>query len=332
MWMPRARLLIGLTLVFAGWLVSSGESAAQGVETVGVRALGMGGAFVAVADDATATYWNPAGLATGAIFSGVFEHTRQTIGDQDVPALASARDGASTFFAIAAPPVGISYSHTRTTRVRGPEAQVTTLVTDQAGVTFVESIGQYLDVAGTVKYVHGSAGIAPRDASFVGSSALDRAADLPTQGSSAIDVDLGAKVRVGSFSAGLVARNLTKPSFDAPSSGTGGAGSISLDRQVRAGVAWQFPQSTTLACDVDLTRTETELGVRRHVAIGGEHQLHPRFVVRAGVRVNTVGDARPAGSAGASVALRSSLWLDGQFTRGGDAADRGWGLSARIGF
>ena len=30
---------------------------------VGARAFGMGGAYVAVADDATATYWNPAGLA-----------------------------------------------------------------------------------------------------------------------------------------------------------------------------------------------------------------------------------------------------------------------------
>jgi hypothetical protein len=30
---------------------------------VGARALAMGGAFVAVADDATAAYWNPAGLA-----------------------------------------------------------------------------------------------------------------------------------------------------------------------------------------------------------------------------------------------------------------------------
>ena len=29
---------------------------------VGARALGMGSAFVAIADDATATYWNPAGL------------------------------------------------------------------------------------------------------------------------------------------------------------------------------------------------------------------------------------------------------------------------------
>ncbi|MDE0301029.1 MAG: PorV/PorQ family protein [Candidatus Poribacteria bacterium] len=31
---------------------------------VGARALGMGGAFVSIADDATAAYWNPAGLAS----------------------------------------------------------------------------------------------------------------------------------------------------------------------------------------------------------------------------------------------------------------------------
>src|SRR3972149_5404206 len=29
---------------------------------LGARAIGMGGAFVAVADDATAPYWNPAGM------------------------------------------------------------------------------------------------------------------------------------------------------------------------------------------------------------------------------------------------------------------------------
>ena len=30
---------------------------------VGARAVGMGGAFVAVADDASSLYWNPAGIA-----------------------------------------------------------------------------------------------------------------------------------------------------------------------------------------------------------------------------------------------------------------------------
>src|SRR3977135_374662 len=47
---------------------------AQRYEDIGVRAQGMAGAFVAVADDATATWWNPAGLATGAFFNGIVEY------------------------------------------------------------------------------------------------------------------------------------------------------------------------------------------------------------------------------------------------------------------
>src|ERR1043166_1692648 len=46
---------------------------AQTAAPVGVRAEGMGGAFVAVADDATAAWWNPAGLATGALFRAILE-------------------------------------------------------------------------------------------------------------------------------------------------------------------------------------------------------------------------------------------------------------------
>ena len=36
----------------------------------------MGGAFMAVADDATATWWNPAGLASGAYFNGIIESSQ----------------------------------------------------------------------------------------------------------------------------------------------------------------------------------------------------------------------------------------------------------------
>ena len=55
-------------MAFAGALAR--PVSAQIYETVGIRAQGMAGAFVAVADDSTATWWNPAGLATGAYFSG----------------------------------------------------------------------------------------------------------------------------------------------------------------------------------------------------------------------------------------------------------------------
>ena len=41
----------------------AGGAAAYLKMGVGARALGMGGAFIGVADDATTTYWNPAGLA-----------------------------------------------------------------------------------------------------------------------------------------------------------------------------------------------------------------------------------------------------------------------------
>ena len=49
-------------------LLLPGLASAQTFGGIGARAEGMGGAFVAVADDATAVYWNPAGLGTGATF------------------------------------------------------------------------------------------------------------------------------------------------------------------------------------------------------------------------------------------------------------------------
>ncbi len=43
---------------------------------VGARATGMGGAFVATADDASALYWNPAGIARSKDFQAILMHTK----------------------------------------------------------------------------------------------------------------------------------------------------------------------------------------------------------------------------------------------------------------
>ncbi|MDE2705765.1 MAG: hypothetical protein F4Z57_01800 [Gemmatimonadetes bacterium] len=56
-------LAIALLCVWVRGAVAQEERAIDNFAGVGVRAMGMGGAFVGVADDFTAMYWNPAGLA-----------------------------------------------------------------------------------------------------------------------------------------------------------------------------------------------------------------------------------------------------------------------------
>ncbi|MEO6223141.1 MAG: hypothetical protein ABIP90_07805, partial [Vicinamibacterales bacterium] len=56
-------------------------SAQTGFEVIGSRALGMGGAFVAVADDPSAVFWNPAGLASGQPAGATIEWVRFRFGD-----------------------------------------------------------------------------------------------------------------------------------------------------------------------------------------------------------------------------------------------------------
>src|SRR5438876_11383514 len=81
---------------------------AQTTDAVGVRAQGMAGAFTAVADDATATWWNPAGLAGGALFNGLVEYGRPD------------RDSSETVRGVTAayPALGLSYYRLPLSQVR----------------------------------------------------------------------------------------------------------------------------------------------------------------------------------------------------------------------
>ena len=54
----------------------TGTTAATFLEiSVGAPAIGMGGAFVSLANDATALYWNPAGIATMSDMEVIAAHT-----------------------------------------------------------------------------------------------------------------------------------------------------------------------------------------------------------------------------------------------------------------
>src|SRR3954468_12876606 len=90
--------------------------AAQPADVVGVRAQGMGGAFTAVADDATARWWNPAGIAGGAYFNALFEYGNRGEPPDDHTAAGDRRPAQSAetrSFAVSFPALAFSYYHLR---------------------------------------------------------------------------------------------------------------------------------------------------------------------------------------------------------------------------
>src|SRR6516165_6402928 len=99
---------------------------AQPADVVGIRAQGMAGAFTAVADDATASWWNPAGMAGGAYFNALFDSgTHREPPEDRTPAgdpQRAMRDSATTF-AVAYPALGLSYYRLR---ISGMQPQIST--------------------------------------------------------------------------------------------------------------------------------------------------------------------------------------------------------------
>ena len=316
---------------------------AQGLEAVGNRAAAMT-AFVAVADDASAVVWNPSGLAQGPFFNLSLGVGRANDGTSAQPELTGgAGRQQATLIALGLPPIGVSYYRMGTTVLQpiSPAGQlspirqdyqvsVRSLFTSHLGVTVVHSLGDHVTVGATAKLVHGNVA-ADTTTIRTWSDGFEYAESLETRGSTKGDLDVGALLAGGHFRAGLLARNLTEPTFE---TGDGTGAAASLERHVRLGVAWgdRWPglPNTIVAFDADATRTFHASGDRRDVAAGIERWLAGRRVgVRGGLRTSTVGDARPVASAGGSVALRSGLYVDGYFARG-THEDRAWGIGARV--
>ena len=303
-----AAVVLSLSLALA--------SQAEAQSSLGVRANGMGGAFVGVADDATAVYWNPSGLATGALASVNLELGDWTPGGPGDP------EGLRhALVAIALPPVGIAYYRQGVFGVRPPGPAVTgsegreevrssvhAFSTSTLAVRLLQSLTEYVVVSATPKLVWGGE-------SFTA------------------DVDASAMLAVQRFRLGLVGRNLATPTFALDDSG---ADDVELQRQVRLGGGWGsgWPgySRVVVAVDGDLMNRATLTGDRRDVAAGVETWwLGRRLGVRGGMRGSTVGDARAVLSAGASGQL-AGMYLEGYVAGGGDASDRSWGLGLRYSF
>ena len=319
-----------LTLLLAGLLLfdASGASAQQVIESVGARALGMGGAFVGVADDATAVIWNPAGLAVGQPFGATIEWDRFQYGKPKDPPRAGLLRRSGRFGSLGTWPLGLSYGTFRTTTiVQSPDDSlaVQSLKSQYFGVTVLQTLIDGIVVGSTLKYVRGTATSGPIDG-LTAEDVLDRGSDLDGDADGTFDLDVGVMTDLRRVRIGWTMRNLREPTFR-----TDAGIAIPLKRQSRLGLAVLPTDGLTLAMDVDLDTADLSDGLRRMMALGGETRLGPRAVVRAGVRWSLEGPRQPITSAGASVAVRPGMWLDGFYSQGRGGEDRGFGIALRAG-
>ena len=330
---------LGLVLLA---LIGPARADGQGLETLGSRAAALS-AFVAVADDATAMAWNPAGLVSGPIFNAVFDFGRSSELPDDPP-VPGARAGAARtiLIAVGTTPVGVGYYRLVSYGAASPavgatpgrqgqegEVVVRTLATTHLGATVQQTLGRFLTLGATVKLVRGGIGQARRSVSSW-EQAIDVAEGLETRGTSRGDLDVGVMLSAGSMRAGLLVRNVTEPSFEDVTT----AEATKLPRHVRVGLAWgnRWPgiSGTVVALDADVTRVPHPAGERRDVAAGVEQWVFRRQIgLRAGVRASTLDDARTVVTGGASVAVRSGTYVDAYIARG-TRDGQGWGIAARM--
>lgn len=326
-------------------VVCASPAAAQMWELVGTRAQGMGGAFVAVADDATATWWNPAGLATGATLSLVWDLADNLAPRNPLPE-GPASLGDSMGFALTTPALGLSYYRLRIsemqplssngagTSVRQEEGAtgigLRTLALNQFGVTAGQSLGGNVVLGSTLKLIRAGTAVAVTPVTGSARDSLEHAGDLELPMETQVALDVGAMVMLSpQIRVGVSVKHLREPEFGE------GETAIKLERQARVGVAvigGGKSASLTTAADFDITTLDTVLGDVRHIGAGAEAWLLNRLVgVRGGFSANTAGEGGTAWSVGASAGLRG-FFFDGFMTLGSDASREGWGVSARMSF
>ena len=328
-----------ISLAAAGICLGIGAPAsAQVVESVGSRALGMGGAFVAVASDSSGVWWNPAGLAAGPFFDMALTHG-QVEAAETLPAW---RQGFSGFSA-AAPPLGLSYYRFRITDIqpfdptteeapgsredRRTGVPVRSLAASQLGVTVVQTLLPGVHAGATLKYVRGAVHVAREDSLEAPGVLLDRGEELDTGvRSSDFGIDLGVLAVAGVVRIGARMGNVREAEV----------GGIRMQRQTRVGIAIDPEPVTdlplTVAFDADVTEYDSVTGARRMLALGAEQWLFAkRLGVRGGGRVNSTGAKERVGTAGASVALRPGMFVDAHVSRG-SAHETGWTITARVSF
>jgi hypothetical protein len=349
----------------------------------GPRAMGMGGAGVAVTTNALATYWNPAGLAMTQtvdirVQGGGLAIDRRGLGD--------ALHDLENFTTSDTSPDNLARGQSIADRINRPGATVS--VNGSAGLYVKGHLGEHAfgfnvsDVAtgggfvstpvqasqpggpGTPITVAGQMalrGLEARQlafsyayafsdktfaigitakviqgAAYNGSTDLTGGSGVSTTDhfgkpniSTTYGIDLGAIYRPSSWARfAVVAKDINKPTFDAA-----GGGELTLEPQVRFGVAINPYSSLTLSADVDATSNKTFVpGVKNQLlSLGLEQTILSEFL---SFRVGTFKNMQDASTPFVPTAGLGIRWFNFRADAGGgyDFREKGALVSASISF
>lgn len=319
-----------LRLLLPAMLALSASAAfAQPFDAIGSRALGMGGAFVAVADDASAAYWNPAGLASGQPAGATIEWVRFRVGNRDGKWATPPVDRTTRLVSLGTWPIAFSILDIEEARVTGVQQDRGQWFSSRHyGLSLLQTLTEGVVVGTTLRYVRSRAAVGPVPR-FVTEAALDEVRALPTESSSAFDLDLSAMYDARVFRLGATVRNLRARSLPAP-----GGESIVQSRESRVGLAILPKAGVTLAMDMDLETVLVAGTPYRLLAGGAEVRVSRAVVVRAGARRNRevpMADGWLA-TAGAGLAVRPGTWLDVHAAFGPGDTGRRLGVGLRAGW
>ena len=299
---------------------------AQSDAPVGVRAAGMGGAFVAVADDASAVYWNPAGLASGS----VRQHGDRSQPDEHRRRRGVSAGGLRTARRVGTPAAGSTPTTERSADAsrRGrdrPRRRWRTWLPITSASTLVQSIGDVVAVGATLKYGRGSC-CRDEDPHGLG---LDRSTTLTGEGLEQVrrrpgrDGDArriqGGPVRAKSVRA--IVRNCRRWKCDRPPA-------PGARRRVVSGHS-----SPAGRCRLGShagrrrRRPVARCGYRRRSALSRWTCAPRGFPLEYRGRYSRRG---PVGSVGVSYPVYRSILADAQASFGSRNGDRGWGVGARV--
>ena len=267
---------------------------------VGARALGMGGAFVAVANDASAMYWNPAGIAQLFQSEAFFAHANWiadiqfNYGGVIVPL--------AEFGVVGVNFTSLSMDEMERTTEEQPEGTGQTFSAGSfaVGVSYARDLTEWFSIGGNVKYISehiwnsGASGIAVDVGTLF-------TTPLPGLKFGAGITNFGEKMRISGDDL-LVQKDIS------PNQGNNANvnANLSTDRfdlplTLRIGLSYE-PLSTEdqqLLLAVDAAHPNDN---RESISFGGEYSVFQRMIsVRGGYKALGINDSEEELTAGAGI-------------------------------